>query len=118
MSRRTGKAATRRARQQKRARQGPSQAASPAAVPTPSAAPAVPAPDSEPSVDAMAAPVKAPSTPRWQASSSSSRLAESARAEYHYVGRDLRNTLVLMVVMAAILAVAVVIVNASGVIPS
>jgi hypothetical protein len=51
-------------------------------------------------------------------SSSSSRLAESAREEYHYVGRDLRNTLVLMLVMAAILAVAVVIVNATGVIPS
>jgi hypothetical protein len=56
--------------------------------------------------------------PRWPVSGSSSRLAESAREEYHYVGRDLRNTLVLMLIMAVILAVAVVIVNASGVIPS
>ena len=118
MSRRTGKAATRRARQQKRARQGPSQAASPAAIPSSSVAPPVPPRDREAPVGSAETPSMAPAPSRWQASSSSSRLAESAREEYHYVGRDLRNTLVLVVAMAAILAVAVVIVNATGVIPS
>lgn len=38
-----------------------------------------------------------------------------AREEYHYVMRDLRNTAILVLVMAALLAAAVVIVNAAGV---
>jgi hypothetical protein len=45
----------------------------------------------------------------------SSRLTERALAEYHYVGRDLRNIVVLMVVLAVLLAVATFAVNALGI---
>jgi hypothetical protein len=45
----------------------------------------------------------------------SSRLTERALAEYHYVGRDLRNIAVLMVVLAVLLAVATIAVNALGI---
>jgi hypothetical protein len=48
----------------------------------------------------------------------SSRLGEAARAEYHYVARDLRNTAVLVLVMAVLLGVAVVVVNLAGIGPS
>jgi hypothetical protein len=47
-----------------------------------------------------------------------SRLGERAAAEYHYVLRDLRNIGVLLVVMAVLLAVAVLAVNALGIGPS
>jgi len=46
-----------------------------------------------------------------------SRLGEAARAEYHYVGRDLRNTGLLVLLMAALLGVAVVVVNLAGIGP-
>ena len=45
----------------------------------------------------------------------SSRLGERAAAEYHYVVRDLRNIGVLVVVMAVLLAVATIAVNAMGI---
>ncbi|HUG95058.1 MAG TPA: hypothetical protein VMK30_02840 [Pleomorphomonadaceae bacterium] len=48
----------------------------------------------------------------------SSRVGEAARAEYHYVARDLRNTAILVLVMAALLGVAVVVVNLAGIGPS
>ncbi len=48
----------------------------------------------------------------------SSRLGEAARAEYHYVARDLRNTAVLVLLMAVLLGVAVVAVNLAGIGPS
>lgn len=108
MSRRTGKAATRRARQQKRTRQGPSPAAA-AAVP-PSATEQSPAQDM-----ATVAPTPAAVAPRTTApayaTGTSSRLGESARLEYHYVVSDLRNTGILILIMAGLLAVAVVAVN-------
>jgi hypothetical protein len=44
-----------------------------------------------------------------------SRLSERAVAEYHYVARDLRNIVVLMVVMAVLLAISAVIVNLLGI---
>jgi hypothetical protein len=44
-----------------------------------------------------------------------SRLTERALAEYHYVGRDLRNIVVLMVVLAVLLAVATFAVNTLGI---
>ena len=47
-----------------------------------------------------------------------SRLGDAARAEYHYVGRDLRNTAILVLLMAVLLAVAVVVVNLAGIGPS
>ncbi len=114
MSRRTGKAATRRARQQRRTKQGPNPAA---AAPRPAV--------SEPSTpEEPRSPAPAPAAPRpaaapaWAATSStSSRLGESARAEYHYVARDLRNTAVLVVIMGALLAAAVVAVNLAGISP-
>ena len=111
MPRRTGKAATRRARQQRRTRQGPTpSAAAPAtqlAAPPPAAA--------QPAV--AASPASRPTGPSFT-TASTSRLGEGAREEYHYVMRDLRNTAVLVLVMAALLAAAVVIVNLSGIAPS
>lgn len=47
-----------------------------------------------------------------------SRLGERAAAEYHYVLRDLRNIGVLLVVIAVLLAVAVLAVNALNIGPS
>lgn len=105
MPRRTGKAATRRARQQRRTRQGPSPSA---ASPAPSAA-------AQPTTEAPPAP--RPAAPSFVLSASTSRLGEGAREEYHYVMRDLRNTGILVLVMAALLAAAVIIVNVSGVAP-
>jgi hypothetical protein len=106
MSRRTGKAATRRARQQRRTKQGPNPAA---AAPRPAV--------SEPSIPEEPRPPapRPAAAPAWAATSStSSRLGESARVEYHYVARDLRNTAVLVVIMGALLAAAVVAVNLAG----
>jgi hypothetical protein len=45
-----------------------------------------------------------------------SRLNERAVAEYHYVQRDLRNIAVLAVILAALLAVATILVNVTGLI--
>lgn len=106
MSRRTGKAATRRARQQKRTRQGPGQAATSSAPPTTPDAPV------EDATTVTATPVATPrpAVPAY-AVGTSSRLSESARLEYHYVGRDLRNTAVLTLIMGVLLVVAVVAVN-------
>ena len=47
--------------------------------------------------------------------SGASRLGERAAAEYHYVQRDLRNIAVLILVLAALLAVATVVVNVTGI---
>ena len=52
------------------------------------------------------------------AAAATSRLGDAARAEYHYVGRDLRNTAILVVLMAVLLAAAVVVVNLVGIGPS
>ncbi len=106
MPRRTGKAATRRARQQRRTKQGPSPAA---------AAPRPPVVES-PTADEPRQPAPRPTAPVW-AAATTSRLGESARAEYHYVARDLRNTAVLVLVMAVLLAAAVVAVNLAGIAP-
>jgi hypothetical protein len=105
MPRRTGKAATRRARQQRRTKQGPSPAI---------AAPRPPLSES-PAGGESRPPAPRPTAPVWAATTS--RLGESARAEYHYVARDLRNTAVLVVVMAALLVAAVVAVNLAGIAP-
>jgi hypothetical protein len=106
MPRRTGKAATRRARQQRRTKQGPSPAV---------AAPRPPVVES-PEADEPGKPAPRPTAPVWTAATTS-RLGESARAEYHYVARDLRNSAVLVLVMAVLLAVAVVAVNIAGIAP-
>ena len=46
----------------------------------------------------------------------SSRLTERAMAEYHYVQRDLRNIAILAIILAALLAVATILVNVTGLI--
>jgi hypothetical protein len=106
MARRTGKAATRRARQQRRARQGPA-----APAPAPGATPGSTGTegDQRPAV---------PRQPLFATVPTSSRLGENARDEYHYVGRDLRNTAILSLIMAGLLAAAVALVNLSGIAPS
>lgn len=106
MSRRSGKAASRRARQQRRARHAAASGPSPApavVAPTPSAKPAAASGRPYPGSASIAG---------------SSRLGEAARAEYHYVARDLRNTGLLVLLMAALLGVAVVVVNLAGIGPS
>jgi hypothetical protein len=45
-----------------------------------------------------------------------SRLCERAAAEYHYVGRDLRNIVVLTAVIAVILLAAWLVLPATGLI--
>jgi hypothetical protein len=52
--------------------------------------------------------------PRFQVAGPS-RLTDRAVAEYHYVGRDLRNIGVMVVVMAVLLVVATIVVNATGI---
>lgn len=117
MPRRSGKAASRRARQQRRSRH---QAAPGPIGARPAAAPGLP---SAPGDAARAAlPTPAPVSGRPFAAGVStvgpSRLGEAARAEYHYVGRDLRNTGLLVLLMAALLGVAVIAVNLAGIGPS
>jgi len=117
MPRRSGKAASRRARQQRRSRHpaapGPSGA-------RPAAAPSLPSASGE----AARAPLPAPTTVSGRpfaaglSTAGSSRLGEAARAEYHYVARDLRNTAVLVLLMAVLLGVAVIAVNLAGIGPS
>lgn len=117
MPRRSGKAASRRARQQRRSKRpttpGPVTQRLQAASPTPITAPGA-------SSVTSAAPASLNPRPfaTGGAAAGTSRLSEAARAEYHYVGRDLRNTAILVVLMAALLAVAVVVVNLAGIGPS
>jgi hypothetical protein len=140
MARRGGKAASRRARRKQRATGArPAGSAQPAAdLPAgqapPTDSPAASAPEGEPVetadafelADARVRAATAPpmsSTPirRGRAADprvtlgGSSRLTERALAEYHYVGRDLRNIVVLMVVLAVLLVVATLAVNTLGI---
>ena len=104
MARRGGKAANRRARQQRRNR-----AATPAAAPMPAPSGEV----VEQSVPAAVPPVPVrPAAPApARAISHASALGAQAREEYHYVGRDLRNIGILVVIMIAILAAATLAIN-------
>lgn len=113
MPRRSGKAASRRARQQRRSKR-----------PT-TPGPVAPRPLAESSASGAAmAPSSAATSlnPRPFATggpvAGTSRLGDAARAEYHYVGRDLRNTGLLVLLMAALLGVAVIVVNLAGIGPS
>lgn len=117
--RRSGKAASRRARQQRRSRRPTTGGSAPrpqAASPEPTTPSGVgPAPSAQ-----RAGPASI--NPRPFATggpvATTSRLGEAARAEYHYVGRDLRNTALLILLMAALLAMAVIVVNLAGIAPS
>jgi hypothetical protein len=136
MARRGGKAASRRSRRKQRAAgTRPAGLAGPSAGPPPQADTPAPATlgeapaetgDAFELADARVRAATAPpmsSTPlrRTRAADprvtlgGSSRLTERALAEYHYVGRDLRNIAVLMVVLAVLLALATVAVNTLGI---
>ena len=58
----------------------------------------------------------APRPTRQGSAAVGSVLAEAARAEYHYVGRDLRNMAVLVVIMAVLLGAAVFAFHATGIV--
>jgi hypothetical protein len=139
MAKRGGKAASRKSRQRKAQRpQPPQQASRPSAGPPPdveelTAADVTPSTDAFEKADAelrasapppgsraesgVRAPARARPQPRDFSSSASgpSRLSERAVAEYHYVGRDLRNIGVLTVVLAVLLAISAVVVNLLGI---
>lgn len=101
MGRRGGKAASRsnRRRAQRAATRGPQ--------------PSIPflPPSVSPPVSAPAAAKPSP------VSATGSRLSERAAAEYHYVARDLRNTGILVLVMAGLLAAATIAFAALGIGP-
>ena len=140
MAKRGGKAATRRSRQRRAQR---SQQAQPAQPARPSAGPAAdveeltpaevtpstdafekadaelrattPPPGSRAEPTVRGAARARPQTRDYSSASGPSRLTERAVAEYHYVGRDLRNIAVLTVVLAVLLAVSAVVVNLLGI---
>jgi len=138
MAKRGGKAASRRSRQRKAQRPAPpTQRAAPPldtdqvadAAPIGDTSDAfekadaelrasTPPPGSRPAGAGSRAPSVRARTADFAFGSGSSRLGERAAADYHYVLRDLRNIGVLLVVMAILLAVAVVAVNALGIGPS
>jgi hypothetical protein len=127
MARRGGKAASRKAKQ--RRAQRPNVAARPA---TPAPSPvdsstvdpvvesgpmqsvAAPARESGATPEARERTRRTTRDPRQMVAGPSS-LSERAQQEYHYVGRDLRNIGVLVVIMAAILAVAFIAFNVLGI---
>jgi hypothetical protein len=139
MARRSGKAASRRERQrkaQRAARPQPQHDARPAeageAVAASDVGPSdafekadaelrasTPPPGSRPAnAGGRATTVRARTSDFTFGAAGPSRLGERAAAEYHYVLRDLRNIGVLLVVIAVLLAVAVLAVNALGIGPS
>jgi hypothetical protein len=112
MARRSGKAANRRSRQRPAHR-----AASRLAPPAPPAAASLELEASAaPAAPLTPAPRLAPRPTRQGSAAVGSALAEAARAEYHYVGRDLRNMAVLVVIIAVLLAAAVFAFHATGIV--
>jgi hypothetical protein len=84
------------------------------AIPHP--APRPPADDVSDTVATPSTPEPAPTAPRQTPAiyAGASRLSERAAAEYHYVGRDLRNIAVLTAIIAVILIVAWLVLPATG----
>ncbi len=144
MARRGGKAATRRSRQQRRAQRGPAQPAQsgpaqPAQAPERAEPVDGPAEATGARIDAFEAAdaeLRATTPPPgtradarrsatnrsvrartsdFNLAGGSSRLSERAASEYHYVGRDLRNIGILLVVMVVLLAISAVVVNLLGI---
>jgi len=107
MSRRAGKAASRKARQRKIQRP-----ARPVSAPPPSAVPPVGTPDAREAVSLD--PPRRVSAPSPERAYAGSTLTDRERAEYHYVERDLRNIGILTVVMLVLLAASWVLFNALG----
>jgi hypothetical protein len=140
MSRRGGKAASRRSRQRRAQRAAQNQQRAPQPrpqeqAPAPEAEPAAAAPPVD-AFEAADAELRASTPPPgaradkrqggskpsvraragdFQLVGGSSRLTERAAAEYHYVGRDLRNIGVLLVVMVVLLAASAIAVNLLGI---
>jgi hypothetical protein len=88
-------------------------------IPQPAPRPASPASDETDSV--AVAPISTEPAPPAvrplpQIYAGASRLSERAAAEYHYVGRDLRNIAVLTAIIAVILIAAWLILPATGLI--
>ncbi len=144
MAKRGGKAASRRSRQRRAQRQQPAHPPQPAqsALGPPLALPAdgeeLREADVTPSTDAFEkadAELRASTPPPgsraepavrgttrarppardYTSSSGPSRLTERAVAEYHYVGRDLRNIGVMAAVLAVLLALSAIAVNLLGI---
>jgi len=138
MAKRGGKAASRRSRQRKAQRPAPPPQRTARPLDTdevPDAAQvndttdafekadaelraSTPPPGSRPAGAGGRAPTARARTTDFAFGSGSSRLGERAAADYHYVLSDLRNIGVLLVLMAILLAVAVVAVNALNIGPS
>ena len=117
MARRAGKAASRRARQQRRAAHRPTLPPASPAAPLVDAADVEesPAPSREEPRRASAPAASAPSPARAYAATGSSLTARE-RAEYHYVERDLRNIGILSLVMVGLLILAWFLFTATGLI--
>lgn len=139
MAKRGGKAASRRSRQRRAQRAQPQQQGRPAPAAEPmepvepveaAATPAAGTQDAfekadaelrastlPPGTRAGAAPKRSvrARTSDFNLATGSSRLTERAAAEYHYVGRDLRNIAVLLVVMVVLLAASAVAVSMLGI---
>jgi cobalamin biosynthesis Mg chelatase CobN len=121
MARRSGKAANRRSKQRPARRAGarPAPGPGPANAPTPAQATtetAARAPTMTSAPPPAAGRLTRPA--RGSSASVGSALAEAARAEYHYVSRDLRNMAVLVVIMAVLLTAAVFAFHAAGIVAS
>ena len=116
MARRSGKAANRRSRQRPARRAAARTAPAPASSPPATTETAAPAPTvtSAP----QPAPARATRPGRISYAVVVSALAEAARAEYHYVGRDLRNMAILVVIIAVLMAAAVFAFHATGIVAS
>ena len=125
MARRGGKAANRRDRQRRAQRKALQRPVAPARPITGSLSDAV---DAAAEARSEATPARAAastqsltrgarSDPRF-AVVGPSRLSERASAEYHYVGQDLRNIAVLVVLMGVLLAAATVAFNVLRIGPS
>jgi cobalamin biosynthesis Mg chelatase CobN len=114
MARRSGKAANRRSRQRP-ARRAAGRTAPPHASSAPATTETV-APAPTVTSAPQPAPARAVRPGRNAPAGVGSALAEAARAEYHYVGRDLRNMAILVVIMAVLMAAAVFTFHATGIV--
>ena len=115
-TKRSGKAANRRARQRPPRRPAIPQPVPRDTVTTDADTDAVAAVPPVGTPDAREAERLAPPRPLPAMYAGASRLSERAAAEYHYVGRDLRSIAVLTVVIVALLVVAWLTLPALGVI--
>jgi hypothetical protein len=110
-TKRSGKAANRRSRQRP-----PRRPVIPQPTPRPQQADADEAEAPSPRTASRELAKPAPSRPIAPIYAGASRLNERAVAEYHYVGRDLRNIAVLTFVIVVVLVIASLVLPALGVV--